>query len=231
MVGVLLSFPRSGNHLVRFLIEFITARPTNGCLGSPEDPPLSKNVYKDNPRVLEHVSGFPQWWKYHWPEKIIYDVHYKRLATPDALILIARDPREAISKHVFHQWNEGRVQHYIGKWLESVEYFRGFQGRKYLLRYEELVSPFTREQTIRDLSSFVGGRSDHLERLISDLPDHLETCRRGKGRSWRGSESRADFGYHLTRMDCPEAFEAQIVKSIPDWCGLLDKLAECGAPG
>lgn len=37
---VLLSFPRSGNHWVRFILEWFSVRTTYGCVGSNVDMPI-----------------------------------------------------------------------------------------------------------------------------------------------------------------------------------------------
>jgi hypothetical protein len=47
---ILLSYPRSGNHLVRFIIEILTDNPTIGCLNNlKDDKPIYTNYtnYKD----------------------------------------------------------------------------------------------------------------------------------------------------------------------------------------
>lgn len=47
MENILLSFPRSGNHLVRFFIELITELPTYGCIGNKEDKEIYKNIFPE----------------------------------------------------------------------------------------------------------------------------------------------------------------------------------------
>lgn len=51
----ILSYPRSGNHLIRFLVEFLTSKPTKGSQNSPKDVPICFNTFPD-PSVLEHVN-------------------------------------------------------------------------------------------------------------------------------------------------------------------------------
>ena len=49
----LVSYPRSGNHFVRFIIEYITAHPTKGC--SREDDPVCLNIYPTS-NLMKHVN-------------------------------------------------------------------------------------------------------------------------------------------------------------------------------
>ena len=45
--NVLLSYPRSGNHLCRFFIELLTELPTYGCKHSESDVEIYKNTFKE----------------------------------------------------------------------------------------------------------------------------------------------------------------------------------------
>ena len=48
MKNVLLSYPRSGNHLVRFFIELLSEKPTFGCGDNPKDIEIYKNKFSEN---------------------------------------------------------------------------------------------------------------------------------------------------------------------------------------
>ena len=45
---VLLSYPRSGNHLVRFFIELLSELPTLGCINNKLDIPIYLNEFTEN---------------------------------------------------------------------------------------------------------------------------------------------------------------------------------------
>ena len=55
ILGVV-SYPRSGNHLVRFLIEFSTSKSTQGSMGTVSDHALARNNYPLDPEVLNHAK-------------------------------------------------------------------------------------------------------------------------------------------------------------------------------
>ena len=46
MKNGLLSYPRSGNHLTRFMIELLTETPTYGCQTNALDIPIYQNHFK-----------------------------------------------------------------------------------------------------------------------------------------------------------------------------------------
>ena len=47
MENILLSYPRSGNHLVRFFIELLSEIPTYGCKGNKLDIEIYKNEFPE----------------------------------------------------------------------------------------------------------------------------------------------------------------------------------------
>jgi hypothetical protein len=42
---ILLSYPRSGNHLVRFFMELLSEQPTLGVLNNVKDRPIFENIF------------------------------------------------------------------------------------------------------------------------------------------------------------------------------------------
>ena len=80
-MNLLLSYPRSGNHLVRFLIELLTERPTSGSPGNGKDIPIYKNMFSQ-PVPFNIKPGTPFYYtKSHKPRPA------------NTLIVIVRDPR------------------------------------------------------------------------------------------------------------------------------------------
>ena len=104
--GIILSYPRSGNHLVRFLIEFATGKPTHGCIGNDNDQFLCKNNYPNSESPLHHVKGIPEFIKFHWVHDILYSIQNKRITEPGKLIVIIRNPIECIARNIGYSWNE-----------------------------------------------------------------------------------------------------------------------------
>lgn len=94
----LISFPRSGNHLVRGLLEAASGRKTLGCPGAKNDTPIYKRIDTEQQKILD-VDPFkrPVAMKSHFATEIWR--HGKKY--PGAgVILITRDPVDAISSHL-----------------------------------------------------------------------------------------------------------------------------------
>ena len=71
MEKILLSYPRSGNHLVRFFIELLSEIPTYGCKGNKQDIEIYKNVFSE--KVPFNISDFDKkdcYIKYHAPPSL-----------------------------------------------------------------------------------------------------------------------------------------------------------------
>jgi hypothetical protein len=71
---ILLSYPRSGNHLMRFCIEILTEMPTLGVIGNNSDIPIFMNIFpkevKFNINSLDNYNESDLYRKYHYPHII-----------------------------------------------------------------------------------------------------------------------------------------------------------------
>lgn len=136
---IVASFPRSGNHLVRFFIEYMTGRPTLGCFNSPQDIPIHCNDFPEEPAVLAHVGGDPIAHKAHFVRELRHLVQVYPIA---GIILIRRHPIEAIGSH--HRKVEGRnfraVYGSIRRYAALDRYFRLTNMPKINLDYHRLTS-------------------------------------------------------------------------------------------
>ena len=86
---VLLSYPRSGNHLVRFLIEILTEKPTLGCIENIYDKPIFENTFPE--KIPFNIDSLL---KYHDDDlfrKYHQIPHIEPI--PTELIFIVRNPR------------------------------------------------------------------------------------------------------------------------------------------
>lgn len=91
---VIASYPRSGNHLVRFLVEYLTGRPTLGCYGNCVDTPIYQRQFTETPGILSHVRGEPIARKVHFAKEFrqVFRIHHPI----SGIIFIRREPIEAI---------------------------------------------------------------------------------------------------------------------------------------
>lgn len=174
--GILLSFPRSGNHLVRFLIEFLTSRPTKGCMGNPEDIDICKSSFEPEENPLGHVKDDWIWCKHHFVDEIDVNKRRDRVFKDNlnGMLLLFRDPVECILRHEYfgnqsYVWNSKHIDKHIEKVKASINYFLDFSHNKHLIIYENLIDRETREEEIKLLSNFIGGDDNLLEELLDDL--------------------------------------------------------------
>ena len=99
---ILLSYPRSGNHLVRFFIELLSELPTFGCRSNKKDIEIYKNKFsKYIPFniVPKRITNNSCYHKYHNYEAIYKDNKKGFISYIDSLILIVRNPREVLLRH------------------------------------------------------------------------------------------------------------------------------------
>jgi len=171
---VITSFPRSGNSLVRFIIESVTGRPTLGD-GTPEyrevhDRPI--HTYIDG----MDISGEPVAIKRHFPKDLA--------EVGESLILVLRDYKECIPSHKSDIWNMQElnneqlddifapaIEHYVS----LVDAFDGWEGRKLLVYYRDLVG--NPVPSIRLISEFVCGDPVRTARLVEDHERQMGRCR------------------------------------------------------
>ena len=124
----IVSYPRSGNTWLRYVIEFLTNRPTNGICG-----PVNKADRLQPPIILKERTDF-----------IAHKTHnFDDVKEGDSVILCLRDYKECIIRHnsqirgmglrVMHDNTSGGGMDYIG----LLERYRAFDGKKFLFRYEK----------------------------------------------------------------------------------------------
>ena len=91
---ILLSYPRSGNHLVRFFMELLTEQPTLGLHYIRNDVSIFQNTFPTeipfNIKSLRNYDIENLYRKEHNPPKI----------TPTELIFIVRNPREVLLRNI-----------------------------------------------------------------------------------------------------------------------------------
>jgi hypothetical protein len=111
---IILSYPRSGNHLTRFFIELLTEKPTVGCLFNPLDVPIYKNKFNNSLpfNIDDNFSKDDCYYKYH----NIPDIESSNL------IFILRNPREVLLRHDNYNMNYKNFDIYFN----CVDYYLNF---------------------------------------------------------------------------------------------------------
>ncbi len=161
----IISYPRSGNHLVRGIVEAYSKRPTEGCLGIKSDPPIYQNkANKDG--IISIKSNVTIGYKAH----LLREIHARDLLYGQSnlgMILITRNPADVIAsqcvrilsnkiKYPILTENRKRfvVQNEIDSYLALLFRFASHKNKmKIHLKYESLISPETSKQTVVELLS------------------------------------------------------------------------------
>ena len=183
----LLSYPRSGNHLVRYIIEFLTARPTLGS--SISNPTQDLGLYtRAGPCLLDHVTTEkdPVARKYHFhkmrpPKFSVYEI-----ACEDGLILVLRHPIEAILSHHRHIglatqkvdytiWQIDDIKKRVEDFLGNLEFYQTFKKPKVCVIYENL-SCDEPEGAIEKIASFFTVEKSRQIKLVENFEKYKSDC-------------------------------------------------------
>lgn len=142
----ILSFPRSGNHFVRYIIEYLTGRCTIGATGFTQAPERDSPIcLRIGPKYLSDVDiSNPIAKKVHFSN----DIDFNGMT---GLVLILRHPMESILSHRFYELKFIQSGKRITsqefevlikdttKYLENIEFYEFFNGPKQIILYEDLV--------------------------------------------------------------------------------------------
>lgn len=154
------SYPRSANHWVRYIIEYISERPTLGA--DISDLPLCQKIStlktKDKPIAI----------KTHYMK--IEKFHAKRMA---GIICIVRNYKEALLRHNkninkknFNYKNE------TSNYMKVIKTYHKWDGPKMMLYYEDLISEHPIE-SIRAISDFIKNTNPKkLKKIIKNIDEH-----------------------------------------------------------
>jgi hypothetical protein len=203
---IIASFPRSGNHLVRFFVEYMSGRSTLGCASNPDDHPLCADTYSD-PAVLAHVGPDPVAHKAHWREEV-EDI-YNRYPV-SGIVLIERAPVEAILAHVTRRRRDFLGLIYRRDLRDATNAYFGlsdwishFPGARVTLAYDDLISddPATFAKQIRLLQGIFGTEFEPslVASAIADFQRLRSICSKPTRRAWHGFRSVGKSDYHRSR--------------------------------
>jgi hypothetical protein len=197
----LVSYPRSGNTWLRFLVANLLAPDGSMTFANLES--RISDVYKCTRKELVRFPR-PRILKSHE----YFDPRYKQV------IYIVRDPRDVVISYYFFQLKRGQikdghewrqyVRHFLrgeldpyGSWCENVVTWLAARGNCpgfLLLRYEDMLARTERELT--KVASFLG-----LERSPEQLRKAIELSSAERMRSLEEKEANLWVGTRGTRKD------------------------------
>eukprot|EP00750_Incisomonas_marina_P025665 INCI5615.1.p1 GENE.INCI5615.1~~INCI5615.1.p1 ORF type:complete len:684 (-),score=109.88 INCI5615.1:242-2203(-) len=157
-VPCLVSYPRSGNHYLRFITEFITGRPTAGCasgqnyqpaLGQDQtlDWPIATVDFRQEEDVFAHVDMTQSYVlaKYHassrlWTTSFRPECPLPATATGKSpcpkLLFLVRDFRECVPRHMPQLETMELTKLHTDWWFSLIDDYIQFEGPKLLVRCE-----------------------------------------------------------------------------------------------
>jgi hypothetical protein len=189
----LLSYPRSGNHLVRFFIELLSEEPTLGCIENNKDLPIYLNEFnEDIPFNIKSTDDINN-------DSFIYNnlyVKYHRCPDeiPTELIFILRNPIEALISNNKYNYNEEEYNHYF----TLIDYYNNFNGKKIIFFYENIIK--NNSKFIIDLYNFMDLKNESKkDYVISNIDKLFNLSKYGKNRDWNGINSNTP-NYHYARL-------------------------------
>jgi hypothetical protein len=216
MCRVLLSYPRSGNHLVRFFIELLTNIPTFGCKSNKHDIEIYKNNFEQEVEfTISKYKNEDCYHKYHFPpnnEDLV-----------ERLICIVRNPKEVLLRQhnfklVYHGWDGFQT------YFKNIDYYNNFKGKKLLLFYEDIL--IDKVTFIDTLYSFLDVNDEAKKSYVLDNLEKLfiasATAKYG---DWGGIQSNFQLNYYYDKIPplIKQEFDTYITDASQKYHFLKDK--------
>lgn len=201
MKRILLSYPRSGNHLLRFFIELLSEKPTSGCLANKKDIELYKNKY---PEKIPFNITFNDHEFIFYKEHTINDLN-KFIGKPDFLLFIVRNPKEVLLRHSNGAINESLFDLYF----DLINYYKNFDGPKHIIYYEDMINN-KREflvELIKILEQFIEIKEEKKNYVFSNIEKLYKLCGQGQGRAWGGMKSTNTENFYYEKLYDKKRFD------------------------
>lgn len=187
--NVLLSYPRSGNHLVRFFIELLSELPTYGDNLNKKDKEIYKNIFPEEVpfNILSEFDKKDCYFKYHIPPK--------QNIRPNKIILIIRNPKEVLLRHNEYKLNIQKGKFSYETYFKDIDFYNNHKGDKLLLYYEDIMTNKT--NFINTLYNFLDiNNIEKKNYALSNIDKLFDLSSKGKNRRWGGINSNnIDFYY------------------------------------
>lgn len=176
----IVSYPRSGNHAARAIIEATTGRPTLGCHGSAVDTPIYLREPNKRDGLICITDNTPIGYKAHWSYEII--ANERQIDWKMGFLLMLRDPVDAIASQSYRVLARNKyflpqeriaecVNCEVKDYIALLTYFAAYRGLKACVRFESLLGgdPGKRLETAKKIATLVGEDSDDISMDKVDL--------------------------------------------------------------
>ena len=114
---ILLSYPRSGNHLVRFFIELLSETPTFGIDNNKKDIEIYKNKFSEF--IPFNIDKNKEYRK-----NICFCKKHRSPRKPSSeLIFIIRNPKEVLLRQSNYEMNIDGKKYSFNSYFDLIDYY------------------------------------------------------------------------------------------------------------
>jgi len=215
--NIIISYPRSGNHLTRFFIELLSEIPTYGCKNNKNDIEIYKNKFSEKIpfNISKQFDKKNTYYKYH--STPLKNIH------PNKIILIIRNPKEVLLRHNDYKLNINGKWDSYESYFKNIDFYNNHKGKKLLLYYEDIIT--NKEEFINTLYNFLEVNNLKKKKYVISNLDKLYTLSsKGKNRSWGGVNSNnIDFYYKNIPKSIKNEFDYYLNNKIKKYPKLKEK--------
>ncbi len=166
--NLILSIPRSGNHIIRTLIEYFTELPTAGLIGVENDGPIYTRT-----KLELKIKNKNKFIYYKQHDFILNEEHYvNKHDEINELIFLIRNPLEIFIREDNFNNNNKEVIPYKNQFKEvyfnNIDFYEKFEGNKLLLYYEDIIQD--KKETINKVYHFLGiNNQEKLNNVLDNI--------------------------------------------------------------
>ena len=196
---LLLSFPRSGNHLTRAMIECLLQTATYGYTKDTHTVYIPRKIEDQKIALQQATVKDPFIRKIHTPQAIPSE--FMQYAEDGVgLIYLIRDPIECIlseNKYVPYFWKDYEYQ-FGFNFLRSPEFFNQWNedSSKLLLFYEDYYNQTTQHVNLKRLAEYFGEERVSKEQLEYCMDNYDDIIHIGLGALQRKSTSNKNLHFY-----------------------------------
>ncbi len=167
----LLSFPRSGNHWLRYCLQYLTGRQTFEHFPRGNFAQLKKWVEFTNETSMPIEQNKEIIWKVHFPYYFAFTGGYN--LQNDKLIFLLRDYKECLIRQVSPTVFDGDflAKYDVFLYFQNLQFYCNWpQNKKILIYYEDLiVKP---EETLKRILNFLEEDTKPLSNFLKFYQKH-----------------------------------------------------------
>jgi hypothetical protein len=195
----IMSYPRSGNHLVRFFVELLSETPTEGCkcdITSIYKEKFIHQFYDNNVIHFNIIDNECKFYKTHSPNGHNYN----------KLILIIRNPFECIIRHTqcymdYKNYNDIFLNN-VKNYFDLIDEYLTHDKDKIILFYEDMLSD--KQKFINELYHFlVVDKPDKLAYVLNNIDFLWEQSLNPsiERKTWGGNNSSQALSYYFEKIE------------------------------